>query len=86
MMNKAPQMSKRTFVVLAEDDPEIFDSLRERIEDHGFEIETTVEAVGMLVGSIEIGQVDEIRHLRGVASVTEEMTAHIPAPDSDGPF
>lgn len=79
-------MSKRTFVVLAEDDPEIFDSLCESIENHGFEIESTAEDVGMLVGSIEVGQVDEIRHLRGVASVTEEMTAHIPSPDSDGPF
>ena len=79
-------MSKRTFVVLAEDGSEIFDSLRESIEDHGFEIEKTLETMGMLVGSIEDGQLEEIRHLRGVASVTEEMTVQIPSPESDGPF
>ena len=55
-------MSKRTFVVVAEDGPEIFDTLRDSIED---------------------GHMEKISNLQGVASVSEEMTAKVPSPDSD---
>ena len=79
-------MSKRTFVVVADDDPAVFDLLRESIEDHGFEIETALEPMGIFVGSIDDGDVDVIKHLAGVESVTEEMTVYIPSPDSEGPF
>ena len=84
-MSKAPQMSKRTFVVVAEDGPEIFDTLRESIEDHGFEIEPTLRTLGMVFGSNEDGHVEEIRHLRDVGSVSEELTVQVPSPDSDEP-
>ena len=78
-------MARRQFTVVSAN-PKQFGALRRNMERRGFRVETAMESIGTLIGSIDESRVNDLKDLEGVASVEVEHTVRVPPPGSVGPF
>lgn len=54
-----------------------------RIKKAGLKVESQLEALGIITGSVDADKQDSIRSIKGVANVEEDRSIQIAPPDSD---
>jgi hypothetical protein len=53
-----------------------------RIKKAGFNVEQTLEELGVVTGSVDSEKLDAIRKVKGVASIEQERVFQLPPPES----
>ena len=80
-------MARKHFVVVSKrTGPRELNAVRRSMEKVGFRVETAMERIGTLIGSVDESRVNDLRGIEGVASVEEELSARVPPPGAAGPF
>ena len=85
MKRQGADVARRQIVLVAERNVGL-DTLVAAVRERGFQVESVIGELATLVGSADDDQLDGIRHVAGVSSVSEEQLVQLPSPDSDGPF
>lgn len=62
---------------------ESIESVAEKAEKAGLEIEETMSFLGIITGAIESEKIGSLRKMRGVSSVEADQSIEISPPESD---
>jgi hypothetical protein len=69
-------------VTVADGHRESMDGVVENLRASGLEVEQVLGTLGIVTGSAPADALDALRGVEGVASVDEQLTHHLPPPDS----
>lgn len=76
----AEKSKKSLIVTVADDSLEEIQQVAERLRKKGMTVEQVLHGVGTITGHSLAAKVLALSKVRGVASVEEEVTAHLPPP------
>lgn len=71
----------RVTVTVDDDHLTVIGEVADNLRRHGLAVDAVHEAVGVISGSVDVGQQEALAHVDGVESVDAEMDVQLPPPD-----
>jgi hypothetical protein len=81
-MAKKIKNMKSVIVTISDESLNDIDNVAKQLGSSGMKVKQILQATGVITGSMPSSKLDDLKKINGVMSVEEEVTSHLPPPDS----